>query len=141
VAFILAAAPAMGTGGRGPVGLIIAIPGRTGQGSDMTWPVSPIQAHLCQAESTCGRPSRFRARLEAADGRQPVRKSAEACGGHLGDMVQALTMWARGHHLTEGQLTVLVIDPPFSGPCLLAPADPSGPEIAGFAFSTIRLTE
>jgi hypothetical protein len=141
VAFILAAALAMGTGGRGQVGLIIAIPGRTGQGSDMTWPLSPMEHHVCQAESTCGRPSRFRARLEAADGRQPVRKSAEACGGHLGDMVQALTIWARGHGLTEGQLTVLVIDPPFDGPCLLARADHSGPEMAGFAFSTIRLTE
>jgi hypothetical protein len=107
----------------------------------MTWPQSPMQPHICQANSTCGRPSRFRARLEAADGRQPVRKSAEACAGHLGDMVQALTTWARGRHLTEGQLTVLVIDPPFDGPCLLARADHSGPERAGFAFSTIRLTE
>ena len=107
----------------------------------MPWPLPPMQAHVCQADSTCGRPSRFRARLEAADGRQPVRKSAEACASHLGEMVQALTNWARSHHLTEGQLTVLAIDPPFDGPCLPAPADPGGPEVAGFAFSTIRLTE
>ena len=82
----------------------------------MTWPLSPMEHHVCQADSTCGRPSRFRARLEAADGRQPVRKSAEACAGHLGDMVQALTIWARGHHLTEGQLTERKAAPEASAP-------------------------
>jgi len=100
-----------------------------------------MRAHACQVDSTCGRPPRFEARLEAVSGTQPVRKDAEACAGHLTEMVQNLTTWARGHHLTDGQLTVLAIDPPFTGSCLLAPADHDRPEMRGFAFSTIRLTE
>jgi hypothetical protein len=107
----------------------------------MILPLSPAPPHVCQADSACGHPPRFRARLEAASGSQPVRKNAEACADHLGYMVQALTAWARGHHLTEGRLIVLAIDPPSGGPALAGRAGHEGPEMAGFAFSTIRLTE
>ena len=107
----------------------------------MTWPPPRMQLHACQAGRACERPPRFQARLEAVNGTQPVRKNAEACAAHLTDMVQALTTWARDHDLTEGQLTVLAVDPPSSGSCLLAPVDHDRPQMLSFAFSTIRLTE
>jgi hypothetical protein len=107
----------------------------------MTWPPYGMRPRVCQADSTCERPPRFQARLEAVNGMQPVRKNAEACAGHLTELVRALTAWARDHDLTDGQLTVLAIDPPLSGSCLLAPADHDRPEMQGFVFSTIRLTE
>jgi hypothetical protein len=109
----------------------------------MTCPLPRMQAHVCQADSACVRPPCFQARLEAVNGTQPVRQNAEACAGHLADMVQALTTWARRQHLTDGQLTVLAIDPPSSGSCLLVPADHDRPETVALAlaFSTIRLTE
>jgi hypothetical protein len=107
----------------------------------MTYPLPRRQPHVCQADSTCGHPPRFQARLEAMDGAQPVRRSAEACASHLTDMVQALTTWARHHHLTEGQLTVLVIDPPLRGSGLLTVAGHGQPETLALAFTTIRLIE
>jgi hypothetical protein len=109
----------------------------------MTWPLPRMQPHVCQADSTCGHPPRFQARLEAVNGTQPVRQNAEACASHLTDMVQALTTWARRQHLTDGELTVLTIDPPSSGSCFLVPADHDRPETVALAlaFSTIRLTE
>jgi hypothetical protein len=125
----------------GGPGLTAVIPLRTGEGSGMKRPLPRMQPHVCQVDSTCGHPPRFQARLEAANGTQPVRQNAEACAGHLTDMVQALTTWAHHQHLTEGQLTVLAIDPPSSGSCLLVPADRDRPETAALAFSTIRLTE
>ena len=106
----------------------------------MTCPLPRMWPHVCQIDSTCGRPPRFQARLEAVNGGEPVRQNAEACVCHFADLVQALTAWARGYHLTDGQLTLLAIDPPDSGPCLPVPADHDRPEMLGFAFSTIRLT-
>jgi len=107
----------------------------------MTWPPPRMQLHACQAGRACERPPRFQARLEAVNGTQPVRKNAEACAAHLTDMVQALTTWARDHHLTEGQLTVLVIDPPLRGSSLLTVAGHGQPETLALAFTTIRLIE
>ena len=72
----------------------------------MTCPQSRMQLHTCQADGACCRPPRFQARLEAANGTDSVLKNSEACVDHLGDMVQDLTVWARVHHLTDGQLTV-----------------------------------
>lgn len=107
----------------------------------MTSTLSPIQPRTCQADSRCGRPPRFQARLEAAKGNRPVRKNAGACAAHLVEMVQALTTWARDHDLTDGQLTVLTIAPSFdSAPPEVRPGA-GGPETLGLAFSTIRLTQ
>jgi hypothetical protein len=107
----------------------------------MTCPLPRMRPHVCQIDSTCGRPPRFQARLEAVHGAQPVRQNAEACVCHLADLVQALTTWARGYHLTDGQLTLLAIDPPVNGSCPRDPADHDRPQMRGFAFSIIRLTE
>jgi len=107
----------------------------------MTWPLPGMSPRVCQADGICERPPRFQARLEAVNGTQPVRKDAEACAGHLTELVRVLTAWARDHDLTEGELTVLAIDPPLSDSCRLAPADPDRLGMRGFVFSTIRLTE
>ena len=106
----------------------------------MTWPTRGMLPHACQADKACERPPRFQARLESVNGTGPVRKNAEACAAHLTEMVQALTAWASDHDLTDGQLTVLAIDPPLGGSCFLVPADHDRPQMLSLAFSTIRLT-
>ena len=107
----------------------------------MTCPQPGMQLHTCQADGACCRPPRFQARLEAANGTEPVLKSSEACVDHLGDMVQDLTAWARVQHLTEGQLTVLAIDRPSDRSPALDGANHEGPDMLSLAFTTIRLTE
>jgi hypothetical protein len=106
----------------------------------MTSTLSPIQPRTCEADTRCARPPRFQARLEAASGTRRVRKNAGACADHLGDMVQALTAWARDHDLTDGQLTVLTIAPIFDSVPPAVRPDRGGPETLGLAFSIIRLT-
>jgi hypothetical protein len=98
---------------------------------------------ICQAGHTCHRPARFQARLEAAPGpgQSGLRKDAEACASHLTDVIQGLTTWASDHHLTDGHVTVLAIDPlPYSayppGPARREP----GTVTPGLIFSTIQLT-
>jgi len=108
----------------------------------MTCSLSQIQPSACQADSRCGRPPRFQARLEAADGTRRVHRNAGACADHLGDMIQALTGWARDHDLTDGELTVLTIDPPFAGVTTRRSGhrQPVSRTTLGLAFSTIPLT-
>jgi hypothetical protein len=50
--------------------------------------------------------------IEAASGARPVRLNVRVCTHHFGDAAQALTDWARARHITNGHVTVLVIDPP-----------------------------
>jgi len=54
-------------------------------------------------------------------------------------MVQALTAWARAHGLTDGDLTVLAVDPPPAGipPALRAIQEEL--DSHALAFSTMRL--
>jgi hypothetical protein len=107
----------------------------------MTCPLPRMQLHTCQADGACCQPPRFQARLEAANGTEPIRRNSEACADHLGDMVQALTAWARVHHVTEGQLTVLAIDRPSERNPPPDSTSHEDPEMLSLAFSTIRLTE
>jgi hypothetical protein len=108
----------------------------------MTPPPHTKQAHPCHADGACGRPARFQAYLDAADGTGPVHRSAEACSDHLGDMVQALTIWARRLQLSDAQLRVFAIDRPGEGSGALAgPGGQGGPDPLSLAVSTIWLTE
>jgi hypothetical protein len=100
----------------------------------------PMHAHTCHADGACCRPPRFQAYLDAADGAGPVHKSAEACSDHLGDMVQALTDWARGHQLSGAQLRLFAIDRPGGSSALPGPAGQGGPDALSLAVSTIWLT-
>jgi hypothetical protein len=90
----------------------------------------------CQADTACHRPPCFQARLDAACGasRAPIRRRAEACASHLGTMVTALAAWARDHDLTDGDLTILAIEPARPGQAGLQP------QTSGLAFSTIHLS-
>lgn len=128
----------------------------------MNSPPHPMPVHTCHADGACGRPPRFQAYLDAADGTGPVHTSAEACSDHLGDMVQALTDWARGRHLTGAQLRLFAIDRPADGTDGTGtgstdsgiPPGPEGrgrgdrssggrggPDTLSLAVSTMRLTE
>jgi hypothetical protein len=103
----------------------------------MTSPSLPLTT--CQSNQggrRCGRVPRFQAQLEAEAQPWQVRRSADACADHLGDVVQALTDWARDHDLTTGQVTVLAVDPAAGARQAACPGTPS---LTGFAFSTIPL--
>ncbi len=104
---------------------------------------SPSPAHplACDADSQCLHAPCFQARLTATADRRKVRRQANACAGHVGNLVQALAAWARASDLTDGQLTVLAIDPADHSP---QPASGSVPQPAigyGFAFSTLPLPQ
>ena len=103
-------------------------------------PCSPARrTRACQANRDCTSTPRFQARLEAANGARRVRLNVRACAHHFGDAAQALTDWARARHITNGCVTILVIDPP---PCGALPEPPSGrrqPQTPGIAFTTIPL--
>jgi hypothetical protein len=54
-------------------------------------------------------------------------------------MVQVLTNWAHERGLTNGQVTVLIIDPPPSGPPLALPWLRQSPP-GGYPFGSISLS-
>jgi hypothetical protein len=55
-------------------------------------------------------------------------------------MVHAMTTWAREHQLTEGDLTVLAIDPPSSGYRLGRRSHRDCTETNGLLISVIPLS-
>jgi hypothetical protein len=89
------------------------------------------------AECTeCTRPAFFQARLEYPAGAEFIRRRANACSGHLTDIIELLRSWARDRELASGAwLTVLAIDP-YALPRLaaLGIADP------GLAFYSAPVT-
>ena len=107
----------------------------------MTPPPYPMRVHTCHANDACGQPLRFQAYLEAADGAAPLGAGAEACSEHVGDMVQLLTIWARGQRLAGAQLRVFAIDRPAEGNRLAERDGPGGPDTLSLAVSTIQLTQ
>jgi hypothetical protein len=79
--------------------------------------------------------------VTADNGVRLVRLNVRACTHHVGDVVQALTVWARNHHTTDGHLIILIIDPP---QCSTPPGFPDThrqPEPPGVAFTTIPLDD
>jgi hypothetical protein len=103
-------------------------------------PCSPARStRACQATRDCTSIPRFQARLEAASGARPVRLNVRACARHFGDAAQALTDWARARHITDGYVTVLVIDPPPYGSLPEPPVDRRLAQAPGLAFTTIPL--
>lgn len=100
---------------------------------------SPRSTRACQARRDCTHPPRFQARLEAANGARSVRLNVRACAHHFGDAAQALTDWARARHLTNGSVTILVIDPPPCGALPGLPVNRHQVPAPGLAFTTIPL--
>lgn len=68
----------------------------------------PAEAAACSA---CAREACFQARVESPAGQQHIRRRANACAGHLVEVIQMLRAWAGSRRLTGGWLTVLAIDP------------------------------
>jgi hypothetical protein len=54
-------------------------------------------------------------------------------------MIAAITRWARDHDLTEGDLTILAIDPPSGASTPGQPPRHGTAQAPGLAFSTIPL--
>jgi hypothetical protein len=88
----------------------------------------------CQADRGCNRAPCFQARLEAVSGLRSVWRRTELCAEHLGDTLQALTVWARAKGL-EGKVTVLAIEQPIPGQAVI-----DDQVRCGFAFGTILLS-
>lgn len=95
----------------------------------------------CQADDECHFQPCFQACLDVArDGRKPaIRMRANACARHLGVMVVAITRWADEQRLTNGDLTILAIEPPHRLSHPPSGARPSRSQTSGFVFSTIHL--
>ena len=62
---------------------------------------------------------------------------ANACAGHIGELVEGLKAWSRDGGLADGTVTVLAIDP--GAEFRRAAGDVPGPLWPGFAFSTLAL--
>ena len=93
----------------------------------------------CQAAHPCQQPARFEALLEARGITQPIRRTRELCAEHLGDVVHELTTWARESGLTDGRVTVLIID---TAPGqLVSVAAEHRPHRSGLPFGTISLSQ
>ena len=98
-------------------------------GSVVTFVAVPVFPRACQSGTPCEAAPRFQAILETRTGTSPVCIASQACAGHIGTIVQGLTTWAHHHDITEGQITVLTIDP------VLPYIEPQG-----LVFCTIPLT-
>jgi hypothetical protein len=95
-----------------------------------------ITSH-CQAAGPCPQPPCFHAHLEAQSTPAPVRRTADLCAVHLGDVVHDLTAWAHRAGLTSGQVTVSIITAASGQLPVPAAGQPAS---GGLAFATIPLT-
>jgi hypothetical protein len=77
----------------------------------MTLVAVSVLPRACQSGTACPAAPRFQALLETRTGTSQICLAAQACAAHIGATVQGLTVWAHDHNITEGQLTVLTIDP------------------------------
>jgi hypothetical protein len=98
--------------------------------------VQKVISERAVACTECGGAAFFQARIEYPAGPEFIRRRANACSGHLIDIIQLLRSWARAQQIATGSwLTVLAIDP-YALPRLaaLGIADP------GFAFYSAPIT-
>ena len=77
----------------------------------MTFVDVPSLPRACQSGTACQAAPWFQALLETRTGTLPVCIASQACAAHIGAIVQGLTAWAHCHDITEGQITVITIDP------------------------------
>jgi hypothetical protein len=97
--------------------------------------VSSAPSGVCQAIEGCRYPAYFEGRAVGTADQRLVRRSARACGSHMGALVQIMSSWAREGNLTQGRLTVLAIEPTVKG----RRPDPGSPASRGFAFTSIPI--
>src|SRR5215469_8957145 len=86
--------------------------------------------------SECTRAASFQARVEWPPDGEHTGRRANACAGHLVEVIQLLRTWARGSGRDGAWLTVLAIDP-YALPRLAALGIPE----PGFAFYTAPVTQ
>jgi hypothetical protein len=91
----------------------------------------------CHAADGCAEQACFQVRLEALLGRRLVVHCDNACGEHIGELVEGLKAWSRDGGLADGSVTVLAVDP--GAEFRRASGDVPGPLWPGFAFSTLAL--
>ena len=77
----------------------------------MTFVAVPVLPRACQSGTPCEAAPWFQALLETRTSTSPVCIASQACAAHIGAIVQDLTTWAHHHDITEGQITVITIDP------------------------------
>lgn len=70
--------------------------------------VTPQGAAAC---SLCPRAAAFQARVEVPAGQEHSWRHANACGGHLVEIIEELRAWARDRRIVDGWVTALAIDP------------------------------
>jgi hypothetical protein len=107
----------------------------------MTGLLPCMSSSACQADRSCHFPPRFQAHLDAPQNAQHprIRGRTNACARHLATMVVAITTWAHEQHLTNGDLTILAIEPP---PRVGHPGHElrsTRSQTSGFVFTTIHL--
>jgi hypothetical protein len=98
-----------------------------------------ICSRFCQADSTCDHLPRFQIHLDAEH--PQTHRTAAACASHLGDLVIALTSWARDQSLANADLTVLTVAPPPRESHLWQQSRSGYLQTSGFVFSTIHLCD
>jgi hypothetical protein len=101
----------------------------------MTPPAEGAPAGRCDADAKCLYAPCFQVQLDALRPRRAYRQ-ANACAHHVPDVIEALRAWAGAHGVSDGQLTILAIEPAAGG---RPPDEESVPDVRGFAFSTIPL--
>ena len=102
----------------------------------MSPPVGKAIPKRAAACTQCTRPAFFQVRIEYPAGPEFTRRRANACSGHLTDIIELLRSWAQDREVASGAwFTVLAIDP-YALPRLaaLGVADP------GFAFYSAPVT-
>jgi len=107
----------------------------------MTGLLPCMSSNACQADRACAFPPRFQAHLDAPQNAQHprIRGRTNACARHLATMVVAITAWAHEQHLTNGDLTILAIEPPSRAGHPRHEPRSTRTQTSGFAFTTIHL--
>ena len=80
----------------------------------------------CDAVPACLHVPCFQVQLDASRPRQAHRQ-ANACAHHVPDVIEALRTWAGEYDLTDGQLTILAIEPAAGGRQPEPRRQPGGP--------------
>jgi hypothetical protein len=89
----------------------------------------------CDADTECLHVPCFQVQLDGTRPRQ-AHKLANACAYHVADVIGTLRGWAAENGVVDGALTILAIEPAAGG---RQPTGEDGPDLRGFAFSTIPL--
>ena len=99
----------------------------------MSAPAPNVTSGGAAACAACATAAFFQVRVEwpGSPGREHTHRSANACAGHMVEVIELLRAWARDSQLAGGSITVLAIDP-YALPRM---ADLGLPE-PGFAFYT-----